>query len=157
MRGCARKRFGFWRSRLAGAGYRMTTPRGAVLSVLQSTREHLSAEEIYLEVRKKYPVVGIASVYRTLELLSEMGFVFKFDFGDKRARYEIADNEQKGHHHHLVCTSCGRIINCSDFIDKEKKLLTETEKGLSQKYNFEIRSHLIQFYGLCESCRDERR
>jgi len=129
-------------------------PRQAILEVLSNTEEHPSAEEIYLAVQKIYPNIGLTTVYRTLELLVDMGLVFKFDFGDKRARYELSQGPtSKKHHHHLVCTNCGRIIDYTDFIDEEKELLQRTEAGLSEKYNFKITDHLIQFYGLCDECR----
>ena len=83
-----------------------------------------------------------------------MGLVFKYDFGDGRARYELAEGPKGGrHHHHLVCTSCGRVVDYTDFIDEEIELLQKTEKGLSKKYNFKITDHLIQFYGLCDKCK----
>jgi len=145
----------WWQPKFAGCGYRMTIPRRAILEVLSATDKHLSAEDIYLAVQKEYPHVGLTTVYRTLELLADMGAVFKFDFGDKRARYELAEGfqEKKGHHHHLVCTRCKRVIDYSEFIDQEKELLEKTEKGLMKKYNFSIENHLIQFYGLCNQCR----
>ncbi|HDT15736.1 MAG TPA: transcriptional repressor, partial [Firmicutes bacterium] len=68
------------------------------------------------------------------------------------ARYELAESS-KGHHHHLVCTDCNRIIDYDDFIDDEVKLLEQTQKKLSKKYDFNIESHLIQFYGKCAECR----
>ena len=68
----------------------MTAPREAILSVLNKTSKHLSAEDVYMAVHKIYPTVGLTTVYRTLELLVHMGLVFKFDFGDGRARYELS-------------------------------------------------------------------
>jgi len=132
----------------------MTLPREAIMEYLSSASGHPSAEDIYLAVHKAYPNVGLTTVYRTLELLTEMKLVFKFDFGDGRARYELTEGHKKeaGHHHHLVCTGCSRVINYTEFIDEEKELLTRAEKGLSKKYNFKIVSHLIQFYGICDKC-----
>ncbi|MDI3543475.1 MAG: Fur family transcriptional regulator, ferric uptake regulator [Candidatus Atribacteria bacterium] len=151
---CRRGRPPWWEPRFQEAGFRLTMPRQAILEVLSNTEEHLSAEEIYLAVHKIYPNVGLTTVYRTLELLVNMGLVFKFDFGDKRARYELSQGPtSKKHHHHLVCINCGRIIDYTDFIDEEKELLRRTEAGLSEKYNFKITHHLIQFYGLCEECQ----
>jgi len=125
--------------------------------VLSKTKEHPSAEEIYLSVHKVYPAIGLTTVYRTLELLVQNGLVFKFDFGDGRARFELSENPQSiGHHHHLVCTGCGRIIDYTDFIDEEIELLKRTEKGLSKKHHFTIMNHLIQFYGLCDRCQKSR-
>ena len=137
-----------------GCGYRMTVPRQAILDVLSNTTEHLSAEDIYLKVHKIHPAIGLTTVYRTLELLIKTGIVFKFDFGDGRARYELSENPKGiGHHHHLVCKDCGRIIDYTDFINEEIELLKRTEKELSKKYKFKITNHMIQFYGLCEKCK----
>jgi Fur family ferric uptake transcriptional regulator len=139
-----------------GCGYRLTVPRQAILDVLSKTTKHLSAEDIYLEVHKVYPAIGLTTVYRTLELLVQTGMVFKFDFGDGRARYELSEGPQRiGHHHHLVCTGCGRIVDYTDFINEEIELLKQTEKGLSKKYKFKITNHLIQFYGLCDKCKNK--
>ena len=101
-----------------------------------------------------YPAIGLTTIYRTLELLVQMGLVFKFDFGDRRARYELAEGP-KGirQHHHLVCTKCGRVIDYTDLIDEAKKFLSQTMKALNKKYNFKITNHLIQFYGLCDKCQ----
>ena len=144
----------WWHGRFRGCGFRITLGREAVLATLTEAKKHLSAEDIYLKVRPKYPSIGLTSIYRTLDILVNMGWVYKFDFGDGRARYELAEGPNKDHHHHhLVCTECNRVINYTDFIDEEVELLKITEKDLSKKYNFDISNHLIQFYGKCEKCR----
>jgi Fur family ferric uptake transcriptional regulator len=147
----------WWHGKFRGCGYRITVPREAILDVLNRTSEHLSAEDIYMAIHKTHPNIGLTTIYRTLELLVHMGLVFKFDFGDGRARYELSEGP-KGtrHHHHLVCTKCGRVIDYTDFIDDEIELLSRTEKGLSKKFNFKIANHLLQFYGLCEKCQNKR-
>jgi Fur family ferric uptake transcriptional regulator len=140
--------------RFKGCGYRLTVARELILNVLSKTTEHLSVEDIYLCVHKKYPRIGLTTIYRTLELLEQMKIVSKYDFGDGRSRYELYDESQgKLHHHHLVCTNCGKVLDYNDFIDEEVELLNRTEKGLTKKYNFKIMNHLIQFYGLCEKCQ----
>jgi len=144
----------WWHGKFRRSGYRITIPRQAILDVLLRTEGHLSAEDVYVEVRKGYPQIGLTTVYRTLELLARMGIVFKFDFGDGRSRYELSEGpEGFRHHHHLVCTGCGRIIDYTEYIDSEKDLIDKTESGLSKKYGFKINNHLIRFYGLCDSCR----
>ncbi|MBU1062296.1 MAG: transcriptional repressor [Candidatus Omnitrophica bacterium] len=144
----------WWRGRFRGCRYRITVPRQAILDLLSQTNEHLSAEDIYIKVHKSYPGIGLTTVYRTVELLVDIGLLFKFDFGDKRARYELAEGPKgERHHHHLVCTDCKRVVDYTDFIDEEKELLDKTEKGLSKKYNFKINGHLIQFFGLCNRCK----
>jgi len=138
---------------MRGFGYRMTVGREAILDILSRADEHLSAEEIYMRVHRTYPAIGLTSVYRTLDTLVALGLVYKFDFGDGRARYELADEiKGKAHHHHLVCTRCGKIIEYTDFVDEELALLRKTEATLSRKHKFKIKNHLIQFYGLCQNC-----
>ncbi len=144
----------WWHGRFRGCGYRITAPREAILDVLSKSDDHLSAEEIYIKVHTYYPAVGLTTIYRTLDILANMGLIFKFDFGDSRARYELSEGPKgKKHHHHLICTNCNRIIDYADFIDEEIKLLEQTEKGLLKKYNLKSTNHLIQFYGLCEKCQ----
>lgn len=145
-----------WHGRFHGRGLRFTEPRRAILDVLSTTIDHLSAEDIYLAVHSDYPGIGLTTVYRTLELLIEMGLVYRFQFGDGRNRYELIQNAQKpGHHHHLVCINCRKIIDYDDFVDEEVELLKKVEKALSEKYNFQITNHVIQFYGICKDCQGE--
>ncbi len=145
-----------WRGQIKVCGYRMTKPRQSIMDVLGKTAEHLSAEDIYLAVHKFYPNIGLTTVYRNLELLVDMGMVVKFEFGHGKAKYELADEYgKKGHHHHLVCKKCSKIIDYSDFMKDEVQFLQRTEKGLSAKYDFQITDHLIQFYGYCNRCREK--
>ncbi|PIP16596.1 MAG: ferric uptake regulation protein [bacterium (Candidatus Ratteibacteria) CG23_combo_of_CG06-09_8_20_14_all_48_7] len=143
----------WWHGKFRGCGYRLTMGREAILDVLSGSEGHLSAEDIYMKIHRRYPNIGLTTIYRTLDVLSDLGMVYKFDFGDGRARYELAEGP-KGvhHHHHLICTGCNRVVDYTDFIDEEIELLNQTERGLSKKYNFKISNHLIQFYGLCERC-----
>jgi len=151
------KRQGWWHGKLRGCGYRLTLGREAILDVLSKAEGHLSAEDIYIKIHPGYPNVGLTTIYRTLDVLSDLGMVYKLDFGDGRARYEFAEGPKGAHHHHhLVCNGCNRIIDYTDFIDDEIELLNQTERGLSKKYNFKITNHLIQFYGLCEKCSGKK-
>ncbi len=142
-----------WHGKFRDCGCRMTIPRQAIIDVLTNTSEHLSAEDIYLAVHKVYPAVGLTTVYRTLDLLAQIGMVFKFDFGDGRSRYELVEEGKKEHHHHLVCTGCRRIIDYSDFIEEEVKLFRQVEESLSKKHNFKITTHQVQFLGRCSNCK----
>ena len=147
----------WWHGKFRGCGYRITLGREAILDVLTQADKHLSAEDIYMKVHSSCPSVGLTTIYRTLELLADMGLIFKFDFGDGRARYELAEGPSKeNHHHHLVCVNCNRVIDYTDFSEDEIELLKRTEKGLSGKYNFKIMKHIIQFHGLCDKCRGEK-
>jgi Fur family ferric uptake transcriptional regulator len=147
------RRPGLLHATLAHRGFRLTLSREAILNVFRKDRKHLSAEDVFFAVRKKYPGIGFATVYRTLDLLTRMGLVLKFDFGDGRSRYELASQASKGHHHHMICRRCGRIIDYSDFMDEEVKFIKDLEAELSRKHNFKINSHQIHFYGLCRECQ----
>jgi len=143
----------WWHGKFHGCGYRITLGREAILEALATTEKHLSAEDIYMRIHPRCPQAGLTTVYRTLDLLVEMRLVTKYDFGDGRARYELAEGPKgKHHHHHLVCTGCKKVIDYTDFIKDEVELLQRTEKGLSKKYDFRIMNHEIQFYGLCSAC-----
>ncbi|GAB4366464.1 MAG: transcriptional repressor [Calditrichia bacterium] len=142
-----------WHGRFRQRGLRFTEPRRMILDVLSDTHEHLSAEEIYMRVHQIYPNVGLTTVYRNLDLLERMGVVAKFQFGDGRSRYELVKNPQKpGHHHHLVCIQCKKIIDYDDFVNEEIELLEKVEQALSQKHGFQIYGHVVQFYGVCGNC-----
>jgi len=133
---------------------RLTAPRRIIIDVLVRTKEHVSAEEVYMEVYKAYPNVGLTTVYRTLDLLERMGIVAKLHFGDGRSRYELIESHRKSaHHHHLICSNCKRVIDYDDFIDEELELLKKVERGLSRKHGFHIMGHAIQFYGKCSRCK----
>jgi Fur family ferric uptake transcriptional regulator len=132
----------------------MTVARELILDVVSRKGGHLSADEVFEAVRKQHPSVGLVTVYRTLDLLAEMNVLSRHEFGDGRARYEmIRGSKSDDHHHHLVCTSCNRVIDYRDFIDDEVQLLKKTEAGLSKKFHFKITDHVIEFYGLCEKCK----
>lgn len=143
----------WWHGKVKDCGYRITAGREAIIEALSVTYDHLSAEDVYSRIHDRYPNVGLTTIYRTLDMLVNAGLVFKFDFGDGKARYELTEGPKGAHHHHhLVCTGCKRVIDYTDFIDDELELLRRTEKGLSDKYRFRIDNHLIQFYGKCTEC-----
>ena len=89
---------------------RLTLSRQVILDTLGKTKGHLSAEDIYFRIHSSYPQIEWDTIYKTLELLNRMGLVCKFDFGDRRARYELVGD---GTHHHLVCTRCCRVVDYS--------------------------------------------
>jgi len=113
----------------------------------------MSAKEIYAILQKSYPNLGLSTVYRTLDLLARMGIVTKLTLADGQSRYEFKSKGKEDHHHHLICTNCGKIINYSDFLDEELSLVKKTEKRLEKKYNFFIKSHNIEFLGICDKCQ----
>ncbi|MDD3726696.1 MAG: transcriptional repressor [Candidatus Ratteibacteria bacterium] len=144
--------------RMMAEGLRITQTRMVILDILVKNPErHFSAEEIFLIAHRINPAIGLATVYRTLDLLTRMGLIQKLDFGDGKARYEMTEESKKvPHHHHLVCSECGKVIDYTEFTNEEKELLIKIEKELSEKYKFKIKSHIIQFCGICNECSKRR-
>lgn len=125
-------------------GYRLTPQRIMVLDALHGVDKHISAEEIYVQVKAKYPYANISTIYRTLDLLKELDLVTEIDLGDGRVRYHHAE---KGHHHHLVCSKCGKIINLP-----EATLLSLTD-ALARDYQFKADVKHLAIFGLCAECQ----
>lgn len=136
---------------LKAKGFRMTLPRKVILNLLSKSESHLLAKDIYLKINKKYPDIGLTTVYRTLDLMVKMGLINKFEFGEGQSRYELTW-DFKEHHHHLVCLKCGKILDYNDFIEDEVKFFAKIQKFLSKKYKFDINNHEVYFYGKCSSC-----
>lgn len=135
-------------------GERMTKPREAILKVFEKSSGVLSADDIYQSVHKTHPGIGLTTVYRNVELLVDQGVLSKFEFGHGKAKYELSESfSPLGHHHHLVCTRCTKVVNYNDFLDAELKYLKTAEEGLAKRFNFKITNHIIQFQGLCGTCR----
>jgi len=133
--------------KLREQGYRLTPQRLMILSAIESSDAHISAEEIYAQVVAKYPHVNISTVYRTLELLKRLGLVTETDFGEGRVRYHPAG---KGHHHHLVCQDCGAII------DLDESVLTPLKDVLLREYKFSADLRHLAIFGRCVKCRAKK-
>lgn len=147
---CGRKAQG-WRG--LGCGRRMTAPREAIYQALSEMAGHPSADEVFQKVRAGRPGIGLATVYRNLELLRERGHIRPVDAGDGKARYELNHAAGGGgHHHHLICRRCGSVVDYMDFEREELELISKLEKHLSRKYGHQITDHDISFYGLCQKC-----
>ncbi|MGI6422292.1 MAG: Fur family transcriptional regulator [Syntrophomonadaceae bacterium] len=133
-------------SKLDRNNYRLTDQRKAILDVmLENQGSHLSAEEVLWEAKKKFPNIGIATVYRTLEKLANLDILHKSMFEGNKFRYELAEDD-KHHHHHVVCLNCGQISEVSG------DLLHELESKLEQQ-GYKIIDHELKFYGYCPACK----
>jgi len=134
--------------KLKEKGYKFTPQRRSILNaILQTEGEHLSVEEIYEIVKDKCPDIGLATVYRTMQIFDEVGLVYKLNFDDGRSRYELNHHNEDHHHHHLICVSCNKLI------EVEEDLLELLEASIEKKYNFKINNHNVKFFGYCEKCR----
>jgi len=133
--------------KLKTKGYKLTPQRRAILQVvLDHKGKHLSTEEIYDIVKADCPEIGLATVYRTVMLFDELGVLSKLNLDDGCIRYEINEHEEDHQHHHLICTSCGKIL------EVEEDLLDGLEAKIENTYEFEITDHKLKFYGLCKDC-----
>ena len=131
--------------------YKLTPQRQIILQVFIDNRDkHLSAEDVHNIVRQQSNDIGLATVYRTLELLSELDILQKMDFGDGRSRYEMNETSTPHHHHHLICLYCGKVIEFED------DLLDDLENKISKNRNFTIVDHQVKFYGYCGESREKR-
>ena len=126
-------------------GLRSTDQRRLIVEAFFQAPNHVSIEELLVQVRALDPKVGYATVYRTLKLMAESGIAYERDFGDGLTRYELADRE--AHHDHLICDECGRI---TEFEEPEIERLQDM---VAVKYGFELRSHKHELYGICPLCR----
>lgn len=135
---------------LAAAGYRRGGARNAVVELLERESCALTAQQIDDRLRAEGRSVGRASVYRILEMLTELRLVQRIDVGQGVARYErhLPDGE---HHHHLVCDSCGEIAPFSD------PTLEQAIERVSRAVSFAVDDHDVVLHGSCSSCRGEQR
>lgn len=128
---------------------KLTSRREHILRVLLENKDkHLSAEEVYNLVKAKAPDVGLATVYRTLELFCDFDIIHGMDFGDGRKRYEFGDDDARSHHHHhLICLKCGVIL------EVEEDLLDDLEKRVNRDFGFDVQNHQLKIFGLCKDCK----
>lgn len=131
---------------LRWSGYKLTGPRRRVINALIKNHDkHLTVEELYDDINRESPPIGLATVYRTLNLLYELSVVTKLELNDGFDRYELADSSDH-QHHHLICSRCNRIIEVKeDFLD-------ELESRIASDYGFHVTGHHVKFNGLCQAC-----
>ncbi|WP_436887938.1 Fur family transcriptional regulator [Mammaliicoccus sciuri] len=138
------------KEQLHKASYKLTPQREATVRVLlENEADHLSAEDVYLKVKDKAPEIGLATVYRTLELLAELKVVDKINFGDGVARFDLRKEGAKHFHHHMVCMECGAVDEI------EEDLLEDVERRVEKEFNFKILDHRLTFHGICNRCHEE--
>ena len=134
---------------LADKAYKTTEPRRVLIEFLDDDKnKHLSCDEIYDRISKDYPNMGIATIYRNMQLFEELGIVTKLTLDDGISRYELANLEKDVHqHHHLVC------LNCNKLIEVKEDLLGALEVEIEQEHDFKIVDHDLKFYGYCSKCK----
>jgi len=132
--------------------FKLTTQRQVVLEAFLNSKEnHMSAEEIFEIVRSEHPDIGLATVYRSLELFTSLDLIKKLDFGDGRSRYELAAGNVDHSHHHIICMDCGKVMEFSyDFPSEVKKTITDDRGWAMVDYQLRV-------YGYCRKCEKKHR
>ncbi len=135
---------------LKDRGLKVTRQRVAVLEALASCpKEHLTAEEIFELVKVDCPEIGLATVYRTIQLLNGLNLIDRVNFDDGFVRYEMGsalDSGLRHRHHHLICIKCGRVISF------QKDLLEGMEAKIAETAGFRVVNHEVRLYGYCMEC-----
>jgi len=140
----AQSRMELFHSRMRERGLKSTAPRDDIARVFFELRRHISAEELYAEVKRINPHVGYATIYRTLKLLKDCGLLSERHFDEGQARYEVAGEE---HHDHFICENCSKII---EFEDEAMERMQQT---VAKRIGVILRRHKLELYGLCAECR----
>lgn len=128
---------------LEARGYRLTAARRAILDTLVESGGHLTADELTDRVRRRAAGVGRMTVYRTLDLLCDLGLLRPVYQGTGAAHYILM---QDGHHHHLVCSGCSRVI------EFDECALGDLPARIARRFGFRVEGHLLELYGVCADC-----
>ncbi|MBN4054594.1 transcriptional repressor [Nitrospira defluvii] len=123
---------------------KVTKERNAVLKAFMEVERHITAEELYRHMKGEGSSIGLATIYRTLNLFCASGLAEQRQFGDGQARYELTYNVS--HHDHLICKQCNRII------EFENSEIEKLQEEVAKKNNFTIFSHRLELYGTCGTC-----
>lgn len=134
--------------RLRRLGVRVTPQRLFVLEAMQLTGGHMTAEEIMQWASRRYPALNLATVYRTLDLLTVVGLVAQTDLGGGAASYELVGDSP---HHHLACERCGGVI------EMDEALLEGLRAEALRVHGFHARPRHLAIYGVCRACWDAER
>jgi Fur family ferric uptake transcriptional regulator len=141
------QRMELFHSRLRDRGLKSTSPRDDIARVFFEMGRHVSAEELYVEVKKINPHVGYATIYRTLKLLKECELLTERHFDEDQARYEVAGEH---HHDHFICEQCGKIVEFED------DAIERMQQDVAKKLGVVLTRHKLELYGLCIDCRRPR-
>jgi Fur family ferric uptake transcriptional regulator len=128
---------------LTRRGYRLTAARRAILATLVESGGHLTADELVDRTRQRMTSIGRMTVYRTLDLLCQLGLLRPVYQGTGAAHYILLDD---GHHHHLICSRCGQVT------EFDECALGDLPARLATQFNFRVRGHLVELYGICGRC-----
>jgi Fur family ferric uptake transcriptional regulator len=134
----------FWRkldAYLRAQDLKQTKQRRVIVERLISLNSHIDAETLHNNLKKDHSNIGLATIYRTLNLLKSAGLLEEQTFSDGRSLYEI--DHPDTHHDHLVCSDCGRIV------EFENEMIESLQRQIAKEHGFELRSHRLDLFGSC--------
>ncbi len=130
-------------AKLRERGYRLTPQRMAVLKILVGSNEHPSAEQIYKRVQVDFPMTSLATIYKTVAVLKEMGEILELSFSDDSSRYDGGSSQP---HPHLIC------IKCKSITDVDVADVVELPQEVARRTGYQIVSYRFDFFGICPRC-----
>ncbi len=137
--------------KLKNLGYRMTLPRKVVYEVLcENSDYHMNATDILKRAQEIKPDIGASTIYRALLLFESLNLIYKSEFDDGFARYEIKKSYDAHGHHHLICEQCGRVT------ELREDLLEKLEHEIERTKDFIVKDHKVKIYGICKECRQNK-
>ena len=126
------------------AGRRVTNQRALLLELIRQGEGHLDADELYRRAREKQPRLSLSTVYRTLQLLKQLGLVEELHFDEDHHHYEAKPSAE---HHHLVCLGCGKVV------EFQCPLTLKMKRDIAMEKDFEVTGVEVQMTGYCPKCR----
>jgi len=133
--------------KLRDNGHRITPQRLAIVKILAKSKDHPSVEDIYVQIRKDFPTMSLATVYKNILLIKSFGEVLELGFPDGSNRY---DGNKPAPHPHVICIKCKKIV------DPDLDSLDEMKKEVELETNFKILNHRLDFFGICSDCMAEK-
>ena len=131
-------------NKLKERDFRITPQRLAVLRILAESEGHPSVEDIFRQVKPIFPTTSLATIYKTVNLLKNIGEVVELDFSEESNRY---DGNRPYPHPHLICTKCKTVV------DPDMVTISDLSEELAKKTGYEIVTHRLDFFGICPRCQ----
>ena len=133
--------------KLRDSGCKITPQRLAIVKILAKSEGHPSVEDIYNLIKKSFPTMSLATVYRNIVLIKSFGEVLELGFPDGSNRY---DGNKPYPHPHVICVKCKKVV------DPNLDSLEDMKKEVSAETNFKILNHRLDFFGICSDCMEEK-
>lgn len=136
-------------TKLREQGYRMTPQRMEILRLLAASHTHPSALQLHERLKEKFPTTSLSTVYKTLDVLKEMGEVVALGFSEDDTHYDATGSTE---HPHLICLKCRKIIDVD--APSFQNLVQKVTEEVAERSDYHIVSHRVDFFGICPECQE---